>query len=513
MENVKPMTNDKQTNSTTKQPIVQKPIQQPVQSPKISANNPVIKKQLAQKPRPIPKQIQKSANPIKSQIKPTSITANSVQPKQATKPTPTNPKQPIQKSKIQIPKKSILEKIKTARRKIVEKIKPILKILITIFLVTIILTISVIGFTKIKQKTSNQIIENETIKNSTIKDITEENKTKQSKEENIQIKESPKLIQKTEFKSYTLTTNYTEENYILQKKGQALNLNETIVENFRENLKDFHLPIFLQTKDFSSERSDQILFVNENLRLIEFSDDDYLNGTETYGFELDKNTELLKYEIQFDEPIAWENLAGERITILGETYEINEVEESKNEIELFKNPFKFILKENEIVQIKTPTKNNNISTFLVSSDAVIINLGNETTEILDIGETYYGEDFYITIGDIFYSNVEKLGLVEITISPERIFLMGNNVENSSEAIDGLDLEFLTEEEKLSSISISWKTKEESFLTSRTHLNLPYFDTMELSMSDRMVDEDTKYYWQVHLNTKTQNYNWQESDKF
>jgi hypothetical protein len=310
--------------------------------------------------------------------------------------------------------------------------------------------------------------------------------------------------------TYTLKTNCTEENYKLIKTKYELNEDETIVENFRENLKDIHFPIFLRErneKDFPDCTQD--ILISESLELTNFSDDDYEDGTATFGLQINKDDYILTHEISVNEEITREELKDKKIPILGEDYIVSYSDENK--IEFLKHPLDFNMKENEVITLKTESFEKNFSAYFVNIDTVIITFGDYETERINQEGIHNGQNFTFIIRDIDYSNSEDLGLLDITISPNKILFDGNELfYEEDEEVEGIEISYEYDNDFIDKILVKWKAPNEIFLTSTNPLTFPYFENLILSLSERMTNEDRDYYWEPSMTAKSCSYEWIKS---
>jgi hypothetical protein len=310
------------------------------------------------------------------------------------------------------------------------------------------------------------------------------------------------------FRNFTIFVGFEEESTTLEKKSEKLNVDETIVYVFGDKINKGDLPIFLKDESMTLGKYDKKIILSEDFKLENFSD--------TIGFELSRNDLILDYEIDFGYKLSWDDIVGENIFILGREYIIIESNYDSKQIFLWEYPHTFILNEDEIVTFNA-LSSDDISIMFIDDTRIKLKINGHEMETLGVGEIYSEENFWILIEDILFSGKNGERRVVITFSPKQIILSQGELNYNSKDIDGIDV-FIdtTSKESIRKIKISWKLQESFFLTGETSLLMPFFETLEFSLGEQIIDynydynynEQEEYYWKTYLVAKNYFFNWE-----
>lgn len=332
-----------------------------------------------------------------------------------------------------------------------------------------------------------------------------------SKVENDSLNETEIIPNETIFTSISLYLESQEETILLAKENRELNLNEKLIDVFREYVEEEHLPIFLKNNIDTLDEHTQEIRLSENFEIKEFSDNKYNDGEKTDGFHLSNNDLILDYEIDFGGKLSWNELVDKDVFILGRHYKVIFADYNSKKISLLEFPYSFILKEGEILEFETSKGKNNLSIYFLAEEYVALNIDGEKTKKLYKKDSYGNENMEIAIENIIPSNKYRKGKVDIIISPRKLVFQEGTFQHDSKNIEEIEISFVSvSKDVLEKIKISWELEEEFFLTSKTTLTMPFFETINFTMSERIIDEQENNYWEVFLNTKSYTANWNKT---
>jgi hypothetical protein len=209
-----------------------------------------------------------------------------------------------------------------------------------------------------------------------------------------------------------------------------------------------------------------------------FSDSDYNSKTPTLGFDWDNGDNILDYDIEFDDAIAFEDLEDTDFPLMGKEYYVLDVDLSTNAtITLLDSAEKVVLSEGDSVTVGGKT----VSIEYIETGEVKLNIDGEiTSKLADHGYEELDDGSYVVVNEVMYASKETgVSKVEFSIGAGKIELLdGEEIEVNDEDVDGLVVTFDSNTE-LTSLNFAWNSDGESFLTEEDALVMPLFESISL----------------------------------
>ena len=271
------------------------------------------------------------------------------------------------------------------------------------------------------------------------------------------------------------------EAFMLEKTSNKFNFNNAlnaVYSTLDKDEMDFLADGEYDDGDVESDYDQTMTLGSKTLNL--FADTDYNNKEPTVGFRWTNGETILSYTIDFDEDIPYADLVDTDMPLLGNSYYVLSVTNG-SAINVLDTAQKNTAYLNEAITVG----DYNIEVTYVSSNDVKFKVNGEVTESLNENEEYELSDgSYIVATDIFYQDYAGgTQGAEFSIGEGKIELLdGEEAELNTEDIDGLEVTLTdgSSSQYLSSITLTWKSDDETFLTEGDSLSMPGFGVVQLA---------------------------------
>ena len=209
-----------------------------------------------------------------------------------------------------------------------------------------------------------------------------------------------------------------------------------------------------------------------------FSDDDYEDEEPTMGFRWSDGEEVLSYTMSFAKAIPLDDLNKTELPLFGGEYYVTAA--TATSIEMFDSADTVVLKENE--ELTVDGKNFKIN--YVNTGIVQLTVDGVTRTKLKEGDSLKLDDgSYVIINGInYYETLDRPTSVEFSVGSGKIKLTkdGSNIELNGKSQDGIYASYSATATDISSITIEWRSEDDSFLTEEHPLSMPIFGVYQLA---------------------------------
>ena len=283
----------------------------------------------------------------------------------------------------------------------------------------------------------------------------------------------------TYVKSTGTTTVEGGEVFMLDKSSNHFNYNDALNSVYSsldsENM-DFLADGTYDDGSIDETYTQEISLSNNALAL--FADNDYNDDEPTVGFKWNNNDDVLAYTMTFDDTISFNDTEDTDLPLLGGKYYVLSADSSAKKMELLDSAEKTVLAEGETVTVAGKT----VSIEYISSTGVKFNVDGELTDKLTDHETYELDDgSYIIANEILYTDKETgVSKVEFSIGAGKITIEDTKeIEVNDDKVDGMVGTFSVSGDDLTSITITWNSDDETFLTEENSISMPLFEAIQL----------------------------------
>ena len=313
------------------------------------------------------------------------------------------------------------------------------------------------------------------------------------------------------------TRIFTGDNFLkLERGSDSFNLGDSMGD-FYTKMDEDELPNILKSSTYLNDNNDEFDYDQEivlgGLTLTHFKDNDFNDEKPLIGFEIERDTEILTYTLDFDDAAtaggnwtAGNDLESTKITILGKEYYILSARENK--LTLLDSAGSKIISEGVVSTITQGDKTYVVSIDYINEDEVIFNVNGEITNKLEEGEVYnLDNNNYLSLKGVLYNSKETgISKAEISIGSGEIVLEnGKEVEINGEQIDDMEFEMEGSDEEityslvsnldmddneLKSIKLIWTLDSDAWLSPMNELVMPGFNSVKISMDEfKSVSEE------------------------
>lgn len=269
------------------------------------------------------------------------------------------------------------------------------------------------------------------------------------------------------------------ESFTLEKSSNKFNLGNAlngVYTDLDDAEMDFLADGTYKDGSIDEDYTQKITLSNKALGI--FSDSDYDNKKPTIGFKWNNGENILDYDLEFDDPIAFEDMEDTELPLMGKLYYVLDVDLSTNAtITLLDSAEKVVLSEGESITVGGKT----VTLEYVESGYVKFNVDGEiTSKLADHGYEELDDGSYIVANEIMYASKESgISKVEFSIGAGKIELIdGDEIEVNDKDVDGLVVTFDSNTE-LTTLNFAWNSDGESFLTEENALVMPLFEVISL----------------------------------
>ncbi len=269
------------------------------------------------------------------------------------------------------------------------------------------------------------------------------------------------------------------ESFTLEKSSNKFNLGDALngpYTDLDDAEMDFLADGTYKDGDIDEDYTQKITLSTKTLGI--FSDSDYNSKEPTIGFKWANGENILDYDLEFDDAIAFEDMEDTELPLMGKLYYVLDVDLSTNTtITLLDSAEKVVLSEGESITVGDKT----VTIEYIESGYVKFNVDGEiTSKLADHGYEELDDGSYIVANEIMYASKESgISKVEFSIGAGKIELLdGDEIEVNDEDIDGLVVTFDSNTE-LTTLNFAWNSDGESFLTEENALVMPLFEVISL----------------------------------
>ena len=283
------------------------------------------------------------------------------------------------------------------------------------------------------------------------------------------------------------------EDFKLEKSSDNFNFNDAFNATYAtldNDEMDFLDDGTYDDGDVDTDYDQTITLSSKTLGL--FADSDYEDKDPTVGFHWKNGETILSYTIDFDDDIPYADLVETELPLLGSDYYVLSVTNG-TVITVLDTA------ETETVHLGESVTVGNYDvelTFVDASNAKFV-INGETTDLIGANEEYELNDgSYVVVTEIMYQDyAEGTQGVEFSIGSGKIDLLdGEEAEANDEDIDGLEVT-LTDgagaTTHLSSITLTWKADDDTFLTEENSLTMPGFSVVQLAYGGMDYEGDAE----------------------
>lgn len=286
----------------------------------------------------------------------------------------------------------------------------------------------------------------------------------------------------------------------LSKDNSKINLGENLNAVYT-NLDDDELSTVLKAGIYEDEPGTNYDYKQkitlDALPLIHFADSEVNENEEpVIGFDIQSNTEIMNYTLDFTDTPANSSAIMETTTIemLGREYYISDVDATGANLKLtlLDTANTAIVTEGETTTVTVGSQTFEVGIIGVEdANTAVLSVDGNKINSLDEGQSRkIADDTYLSVKDVVY-NAKDSGIssVEFSIGTGQIVLEDTSlVKINDESVDELTVDLTGTQGKLSQIKLTWKADDETFLVPGMDLALPGFETIKLSMAGFVATE-------------------------
>jgi hypothetical protein len=278
------------------------------------------------------------------------------------------------------------------------------------------------------------------------------------------------------------TTVTGGQSFLLDKTSNHFNFNDTLNAVYSSIDKD-EMTTFLADGNYDDGDVDNVDFEqsitlsSNTLHL--FADTDYANKAPTVGFQWTNGQTILNYTMDFDEDVNYTQMVGTDMPLLGSTYYV--LAASTTQVDLLDTAER----QTWAVGQSGTVGGHSVTLTFVDSSSAKFTVGGES---ITVDEGSYkkipGTDSYVAVTDVSYQDYASgIQTAEFSVGSGKIELIdGEEAELNNEDIDGLEVT-LTDGASTSflrTLTLTWKSDRDSFLTETNALTMPEFSQISLA---------------------------------
>jgi len=273
------------------------------------------------------------------------------------------------------------------------------------------------------------------------------------------------------------------EVFTIEKTNDKFYLGETFADAYSSALDEEDLATFLAEGKYKDGDVDtdytQSIDLGDDVKLSYFKNSNYKSNEPTLGFHFEDGDELLTYTIDFEDAVTPSKMDDTEMPLLGSEYYV--LNASTTEIVLLDSAEKTTMKYGETATVNGhEVKVNYISGGTTPSVKFVVD--GKTLTSLEEGDDYELSDgSYIVVTDILTSSKESVDdSVEFSIGKGKITLTdGKEVKMGDTTIKGLFADIGVSGSDIDSISLTWKSYRNTFLTEESPLLMPGFEKIQV----------------------------------
>ncbi len=280
------------------------------------------------------------------------------------------------------------------------------------------------------------------------------------------------------------------ETFKLDKDSNHFNFNNAlngVYTTLGDKEMDFLADGTYDDGDIDTDYSQKITLSNKDLTL--FTSSEYNDKEPTIGFHWSDGDFILNYTVEFDDDISFADLVDTDLPLFGNTYYVMNVK--ANQIDLLDSAEKVVITEGDSKVIGDKTVS--VEGF-VTDGKVKLNVDGEVTDKLSEHSTYKLQDgSYVIVNEINYNSKESgISNVEISIGKGKISLKkGDDIELNEEDVNNLQANWENNTGTFDSLTITWNSDDDSFLTQESALTMPLFENIKLVFGGMNFPEESE----------------------
>jgi len=282
------------------------------------------------------------------------------------------------------------------------------------------------------------------------------------------------------------------ESFTLDKTSDHFNFNNTLNSVYStlddEEMEDFLADGTYDDGDVDTDYEQSITLGSKVLTL--FADTDYDDDTPTVGFYWTNAETILSYTIDFDDEVNYTEMVETDMPLLGGNYYV--LAASDTQIDILDSAESRSLNQGEEVTLTIDGTSYDVSAFIYD-DGAKFTVNGVTSDTLDDGEyDEISEDLYVVAKEVNYVSKESLeSQVEFALGIGKIELInGSEAELNGEDIDGLEVT-IDDNTGLDSLTLTWKSDRETFLTKGNSITLPELGVISLAFGGLDYPSDSE----------------------
>jgi len=214
-----------------------------------------------------------------------------------------------------------------------------------------------------------------------------------------------------------------------------------------------------------------------NKALTLFADTDYANDAPTIGFHWTNGQTILSYTIDFDDDVNYTEMVDTSMPLMGKEYYV--LAASATQIDVLDTA------ETNTLGVGESATIGGRSVTLAYVDATHAKFtvdGQNTGNLVENDEFKLRDDSYIVVTDISYQDYAGgIQSAEFAIGSGKIELIsGEEAELNNEDIDGLEVTITDGSTGMDSLTLTWKSDRDTFLTEANSISMPTLGTISLA---------------------------------
>jgi hypothetical protein len=227
--------------------------------------------------------------------------------------------------------------------------------------------------------------------------------------------------------------------------------------------------------DIDTDYEHSITLGSKTLAL--FADPDYKDDAPTIGLWWTNAETILSYTIDFEDNVNYTLMVDTDMPLLGSEYYV--LAAASTQIDILDTAEKTQLAVGETATVG----GKSVTLTYVDTDSAKFTVDGEATDDLAKSDPFkLADDSYIVVTDLSYQDYAGgIQAAEFAIGSGKIELInGEEAELNTEDIDGLEVTLTTTSDLLDSLTLTWKSDRDSFLTETNSLSLPEFGVIQLA---------------------------------
>ena len=299
----------------------------------------------------------------------------------------------------------------------------------------------------------------------------------------------------------------------IEKSADKLNLGNGLLSVWGTALQASDLKRVLADGKFFNKQNTEYKYNQKidlgNLTFSHFSDSDYENRLPTLGFQLNANTFVANYTLDFiTDPEATHgtdltDFENKNIDILGKNYYILDFKNSTAKITLLDSATTVNVASGETKTVTLGDKTYSVTPNYIGSDEVVLTVDDVNTDKLSATGTTYGNTYKLADGT--YVGVKSINYqafasgtqnVEFSIGKGKLELTdGSNVKINDKTVNNLwsyvTLSASSNKRTWQKLVLKWQIEDEAYLTPSKELLMPGFEAVKLSVGNTTIPAKEK----------------------